>query len=226
MGITPDDHVVLYDGFDKPHAHYVTRVYWTLKYWNFPKVSIMDGGIILWKKEGRPLNTKTTTPSRTNAEVNFPPNTKIRAMFSPDIIHALATGKSVILDSRHASFFNGEVYSLNKWVRSGHIPGAKNVFTLDAMNGNNMYKPVADLQTLFEQGGITPDKKIITYCDTGVLATHAWFVLHELLGYTNVKVYDGSMREYANRFDVPMEPGVVGGQFPMTPIQELQEKIK
>jgi len=70
------------------------------------------------------------------------------------------------------------------------------------------------------------NKKIITYCDTGVLATHGWFVMSELLGYKNVKVYDGSMREYANFFDTPMEPGIVGGQFPKTPIQELQEKIK
>lgn len=227
MGITPDDHVVIYDGYEKPHAHYVTRVYWTLKYWNFPKVSIMDGGIIAWKKESRPLATDATKSSRTNAEVSFPPKTKIRAMYSPDIIHALATGESVILDARNADFFNGEVYSLDKWVRSGHVTGAKNVFTLDNMNkDDNTYQPVADIKARFENAGITADKTIITYCDTGVLASHAWFVLHELLGYENVKVYDGSMREYANMFDTPMVPGVVGGQFPKTPIQELQEKIK
>jgi len=226
MGVTPDDHIVLYDGFNKPHAHYVSRVYWTLKYWKFPKVSVMDGGIIAWKKEGRPITTEATKPSRTNAEVSFPPNTKIRAMYSPDIIHALATGESVILDARNAAFFNGEVYSLNKWVRSGHVTGAKNVFTLDNMNSDNTYKPVADIKARYEKAGITADKSIITYCDTGVLASHAWFVLHELLGYEKVKVYDGSMREYANMFDTPMVPGVVGGQFPKTPIQELQEKVK
>ena len=55
---------------------------------------------------------------------------------------------------------------------------------------------------------------------------HGWFVMSELLGYKNVKVYDGSMREYANMFDTPMEPGIVAGQFPKTPIQELQEKVK
>jgi len=226
MGVTPDDHIVIYDGFDKPHAHYVARVYWTLKYWHFSKVSIMDGGIITWKKEGRPVTAEATKPSRTNTEVSFPPNTKIRAMYSPDIIHALATGESVILDARIAAFFNGEVYSLNKWVRSGHVTGAKNVFTLDTMNADNTYKSVADIRALYEKAGITADKSIITYCDTGVLATHAWFVLHELLGYNNVKVYDGSMREYANMFDTPMVPGVIGGQFPKTPIQELQEKVK
>jgi thiosulfate/3-mercaptopyruvate sulfurtransferase len=226
MGVTPDDHIVLYDGFDKPHAHYVTRVYWTLKYWHFSKVSIMDGGITLWQKEKRPVTTEATKASRTSVEVKYPPNTKIRAMYSPDIIHALATGKATIVDSRHESFFKGEKYSLNKWVRSGHVTGAKNVFTLDSMKADGTYKSTAEIKALFEKAGVTADKSIITYCDTGVLATHGWFVMSELLGYKNVKVYDGSMREYANMFDTPMEPGVVGGQFPKTPIQELQEKVK
>ena len=224
MGVTPNDHIVLYGGDVK--SHYVTRVYWTLKYWNFPKVSVMDGGIALWQKEKRPVTTEVTKTSRTNVEVKYPPNTKIRAMYSPDVIHALATGKSVIVDSRPAPFYNGEVYSLNKWVRSGHITGAVNVSTLDSLNADKTFKPVAELKAMYEKAGATADKNIITYCDTGVLATHGWFVMSELLGYKNVKVYDGSMREYANMFDTPMEPGIVGGQFPKTPIQELQEKVK
>ncbi|GAB4337098.1 MAG: sulfurtransferase [Desulfobulbaceae bacterium] len=224
MGITPDDHVVLYDGDGKPH--HVMRVYWTLKYWHFPKVSVMDGGIALWKKENRPVTTEATKPKRVAVEVQYPPNTKIRAMYSPDIIHALATGKAVIVDSRPEPFFDGEVYSLNKWVRSGHITGAVNVPTLDSLNEDKTFKPVAELKKMYEEAGVTADKNIITYCDTGVLATHGWFVMSELLGYKNVKVYDGSMREYGNMFDTPMEPGIVGGQFPKTPIQELQEKIK
>jgi len=224
MGITPDDHIVLYDGDGKPH--HVTRVYWTLKYWHFSKVSVMDGDINLWKSEKRPVTTEVTKGSRIDVEVKYPPNTKIRAMYSPDIIHALATGEAVILDSRSKDFFDGNVYSLDKWVRSGHITGAVNVFTKDSLNKDKTFKSVEELKAIYEKAGVTPDKKIITYCDTGVLATHSWFVLTELLGYKNVKVYDGSMREYANFFDTPMEPGVVGGQFPRTPIQELQEKVK
>jgi len=130
------------------------------------------------------------------------------------------------VDARHESFYRCEKYSLNKWVRSGHITGAKNVFTLNSLNADKTFKSVAELKAMYEKAGVTADKDIIIYCDTGVLATHGWFVLHELLGYKNVKVYDGSMREYANMFDTPMEPGIVGGQFPKTPIQELQEKVK
>jgi thiosulfate/3-mercaptopyruvate sulfurtransferase len=224
MGVTPNDHIVLYDGDGKPH--HVMRVYWTLKYWHFPQISVMEGGIALWQKEKRPVTTDVTKVSRTNVAVKFPPNSKIRAMYSPDITYALATGKATIVDARHESFYRGEKYSLDKWVRSGHITGAKNVFTLNSLNADKTFKSVAELKAMYEKAGVTADKDIIIYCDTGVLATHSWFVLHELLGYKNVKVYDGSMREYANMFDTPMEPGIVGGQFPKTPIKELQEKVK
>ena len=224
MGITPDDHIVLYDSDYKPHQ--VMWVYWTLKYWNFPKVSVMDGGLAQWKKEKRQVTTKITRVKRRNTEVEYPPNTKIRAMYSPDIIYALATGNAVIVDSRPEDFFIGEKKSLSKWVRSGHITGAVNVPAEDSLNKDMTFKSVAELKDMYEKAGITDEKNIIIYSDTGVLAAQSWFVLSELLGYTNVKVYDGSLREYANMFDTPMEPGIIGGQFPKTPIQELQEKVQ
>ncbi len=224
-GVTPHDHVVLYDG-DEKKPHHVTRVYWTMKYWNFPKVSIMDGGIYKWKQEKRPVTTEATKPSRIRAEVAYPPNTRIRAMYSPHITHALATGKSVILDSRPKAYFDGEKYSLKKWVRSGHITGSVNLAALGAANKDTTYKPVEELKAMHEKAGLTADKSIITYCDTGVLGTHSWFVMSELLGYKNVSVYDGSIREFGNWFDTPMQPGVVGGEFPKGPIQELQGKVK
>jgi thiosulfate/3-mercaptopyruvate sulfurtransferase len=223
MGVAQDSHIVLYDGDGKPH--HVTRVYWTLKYWHFPKVSVMDGGIGLWQKEKRPVTTDRTKASRTNIEVKYPPNTKIRAMYSPDIIHALATRKAVFVDSRPENFYNGKRYSLDKWVRSGHITGAVNVFTMNSLNKDKTFKSVAELKAMYEKAGVTADKSIITYCDTGVLATHGWFVMSELLGYKKVKVYDGSIREYGNMFDTPMKPGIVHGQFPVAPIKELQEKV-
>ncbi len=223
-GITPDTHIILYDGDGK--LHHVARVYWTLKYWHINNVSIMDGSKPLWEKEKRPLTKDVPKINPRDIMVKYPPNTKIRAMYSPDIIHALATGKATIIDSRTEKFYNGEVYSLNKWVRSGHITGAINVPTMQNMNKDKTYKSAAEMKNIYEAKGVSPDKKMIIYCDTGVLAAHSWFVLSELLGYKNVAVYDGSMREYANRFDTPMEPGVVGGKFPKTPIQQLEEKIK
>lgn len=224
FGVTHDTHIVLYDGDGK--THHVTRAYWTLKYWHISKVSIMDGGKAKWKKEGLLLTTDVPVIKPLPIEAKFPPNTKIRAKYSPEIISALATGNATIIDSRPEAFYKGEVYNLQKWVRSGHIPGAINVDTMHAMNKDKTYKSRRELKMLYKGKGITPDKKIITYCDTGVLAAHAWFVMSELLGYKDVMVYDGSMREYANRFDTPMVPGVVSEKFPKTPIQVLEEKIK
>ena len=183
MGVTQNDHIVLYDGDGKPH--HVMRVYWTLKYWHFSNVSVMDGGIALWQKEKRPVTTDITKVSRTKIEVKYPPNTKVRAMYSPDIIHALATGKAVIVDSRPEDFYNGQKYSLDKWVRSGHVTGAVNVPTLNSLNEDKTFKSVPELKAMYEKAGVTADKNIITYCDTGVLGTHGWFVMSELLGYKN-----------------------------------------
>ncbi len=217
LAAPPSARIVLYDGDGK--VHHLARVYWTLKFWNYENVSIMDGGKALWQKENRPLTTDIMPISPQSFEISYPPNTKIRAMYSPDITGALATGDSLIIDSRSEAFYKGEKYSLNKWVRSGHITGAVNLPTLSTMNEDKTYMSKEEITDIFNEEGITPDKKIITYCDTGVLGAHMWFVLHELLGYKNVKLYDGSMREYANRFDTPMEPGIIGGKFPNTPLQ-------
>ncbi|RJR29897.1 MAG: sulfurtransferase [Desulfobacteraceae bacterium] len=222
LGVTPGTHIVLYDGDGQPHQ--VSRFYWTLKYWNVERVSLMDGGKTLWEKENRPLTKDVPNVKRMNFEVKYPPNTKIRAMYSPHIVNALATGDPVILDCRAEKFFKGEVFSVDKWVRTGHLPGALNVFSMASVNGDREFKSKEELQKMYSEKGITPDKKIIAYCDTGVLASHAWFVLNDLLGYKNVSVYDGSMREYANRFDTPMEPGTVYEKFPKTPIQKLEGK--
>lgn len=215
MAAGPETHVVIYGGDGKPH--FPARVYWTLKFWNYPNVSIMDGGKAKWQRENRPMTAVVPSIAPRKVTVAYPPNTKIRALYSPDITYALASGKGVIIDSRPPRFYNGSEYAFNKWVRNGHISGAVNVFALDAMTGDKTYKGREELAELY--GKIPADKPVITYCDTGVLGAHAWFVMHELLGYKNVKLYDGSMREYANRFDTPMVPGIVGGHVPATPLQ-------
>lgn len=220
FNVNKDTHIILYDGDNKPH--HVARVYWTLKFWNFENVSIVDGGKFYWQKTGNKLSKESPKFLVKKVDVEYPPNTSIRAMYSPNIINALATKNAVIVDARPAKYYNGETYSLDKWVRSGHIKGAVNVSTLNNVDPNNLtLKKINEMKANFESKGVTPDKKIITYCDTGVLAAHAWFVLHEILGYENVAVYDASMREFANRFDTPMEPGKVYKDFPEVPVPGL-----
>ncbi|MCA1765189.1 MAG: hypothetical protein LC633_02910, partial [Desulfobulbaceae bacterium] len=117
-GLTNNTHIILYDG-DNNHPQHLARIYWTLKYWNFDNISMMDGNKALWQAEGRPMSTETPKIVSRDIEVAYPPNTKIRAQLSPDVTFALAAGGVLIVDNRPAEFFNGEKYFIDKWVRSG-----------------------------------------------------------------------------------------------------------
>jgi len=140
-------------------------------------------------------------------------------------MEGLATGKVLFVDARPAAYFEGKKFSLSKWVRSGHIPGAVNVASPEEVVKDGKILPIEELKKIYESKGVTPDKNIIVYCNTGVRSSLAWFILHELLGYPNVKNYDGSMREYANSFYLPMEPDSfnVYKDFPKVPMQEVKD---
>ncbi len=221
LGVTPDTLIVIYaDKLDQ-----ATRFYWTLKYWNIEKVAIMNGEKKEWQKEGRPMTTEVPAVEPRDYDVKYPPNSKIYALLHPDVMYGLATGKVLFVDNRPASYFEGKKFSLNKWVRSGHIPGAVNIAAPEDVTKDGKILPVDELKKIFESKGVTPDKNIIVYCNTGVRSSLGWFILHELLGYPNVKNYDGSMREYANSFYLPMEPDSynIYKDFPKAPILEVKE---
>ncbi|GBE55794.1 thiosulfate sulfurtransferase [archaeon BMS3Bbin15] len=220
LGVTPDTRIVIYaDGLDQ-----ATRFYWTLKYWNIADVSIMNGEKSVWKTEGRPTSTVVPAVKQLDYPLKYPPNTKIDALLHPDVMYGLATGKVLFVDTRPASYFNGQKIAVNKWERAGHIPGAVDITAPEGVTKDGKLLSDAELKTIFESKGVTPDKDIITYCNTGVRASLGWFILQELLGYPNVKNYDGSMREYANAFYLPMEPSSfdVYKNFPQSPINELK----
>ena len=222
LGIDQKTHVVIYDGDGK--IHHATRLYWTLKYWHINNISIMDGNKPQWVEEKKALTKVILKIKKQNFIVQYPPATNVRAMFSPHIISALANDNVKLIDSRQKEYYTGGLTRITAYVRSGHIPGAISIPTMDAMV-NGKFKPTTELKKLYSSKGITSKQKIILYCDTGVLSSHAWFILSELLGYKKVRVYDASLREYANRFDTPLEPGEVEGMFPSTPIQRLEEML-
>lgn len=227
LGVTPDTLIVIYS----PKLDQATRFYWTLKYWNVEKVAIMNGEKEVWKKEGRPLTKDVPAVKPKDYPLEYPPNSKIYALLHPDVTYGLATGKVLFVDARPPAYYEGKKYSLTKWVRAGRIPGAVNVPAPEDVVKDGKLLPIDQLKKIFEEKGVTPDKDIIVYCNTGVRSSLGWFILHELLGYPKVKNYDGSMREYANEFYLPMEPSSfeVYDKFPKTPLQELkegQEQIK
>ena len=199
LGIEPATMVVWYgDG----HSRYAMRGYWTLGYYRHPGAFyVLDGGRERWLSEGRPVTSDVLTP----APASYPEPRDVdrgdEASWQ-DVRDAIGRADAVIVDVRTPGEYEGcDVRS----ARGGHIPGAMHLEYTDATAGDNLLKPLEELRRMFEARGITPDKEIIAHCQLGVRAAHTWFVLKHVLGYPNVKNYDGSWSEWGNRDDLPIE---------------------
>ncbi len=214
LGVGKDTHIIIYA---RENIVFATRFYWTLKYWKIPNIYLMDGTIAKWKNENREITTEIPVIKGMPYSVSYPPSQKIRARLTPEVFHAMMEPeKFMIVDSRPAPYYTGEKHSTDKWARSGHIPRAVNLPSPeDTNNKDDSFKTKNELESMAGKVGITKDKFTIAYCDTGVRSTGLWFVLSEILGYENVSSYDGSMREYSNRLDLPMEPGNLYKDFPI-----------
>ena len=220
LGVTHNTKTVLYD---EGPLFYAARFYWTLSYWNIGNVSIMNGGTGVWKSEGRPLTKVVPAVKQLSYTLKYPPDTKIDALLHPDVMYGLATGKVLFLDSRPQAYYNGSKFLTNMWERAGHIPGAVYIAEPEEVIKYGKLLSDAELKKIFESKGVTPNKSIITYGNTGVGASLGWFILTQVLKYPNVKNYDGSMRQYANDFYLPMQPSSFDyyKNFPQTPLSEL-----
>lgn len=117
---------------------------------------------------------------------------------------------AVLLDCRPVADYSGEAVADGN-ARGGHIPGAVDVYYMDAVDENGFFRSVEELTQLYASVGVTPDKEIVTYCQRGHRASHTWFALTYILGFENVKVYDGSMMEWSNLEDQPIETEVAEG---------------
>ncbi len=199
LGIEPSSTIVWYgDG----HSRYAMRGYWTLGYYRHPGAFyLLDGGRERWIAEGRPLTVDVAPAGRTSYPEPAGVDSTDEASWQ-DVRDAIARSDAVIVDVRTPGEYDG---SDVRSARGGHIPGAVHVEYTDATVADNVLKPVDELRRMFEERGITPDKEIIAHCQLGVRAAHTWFVLKHVLGYPNVKNYDGSWSEWGNRDDLPIE---------------------
>jgi thiosulfate/3-mercaptopyruvate sulfurtransferase len=178
----------------------------------------MNGGRQKWIDEGRPLTKEAPAAAATTYKAENP-DTSIRALREYVIALVGAAGRSMLdtgltprylVDVRYPKEFTGELLAppdlpQEGAYRGGHIPGAVNIPWEGAVNPNGTFKSADELRRLYEGRRITADKEIIVYCRIGERSAHTWFVLTELLGYPNVRNYDGSWIEYGNLIGVPIE---------------------
>ncbi len=205
-GVTPDSDVILYGDFNNWFAAFV---FWIFKYYGHEKIKIMNGGRKKWEIEKKPY-TKEEPQIQKTKYVSKPPNEGIRAYLF-DVRRALDKKDSVLVDVRSPKEFSGEItappeYPMEHAQRGGHIPGAHNIPWASAVNDTDgTFKAVEELQKNYETKGVTSDKDVICYCRIGERSSHSWFVLKYLLGYPQVRNYDGSWTEWGNMIGNPIE---------------------
>lgn len=205
-GIGPDTTIVFYgDNFNWWAAYAL----WVSSLFGHADVRLMDGGRQKWVAEGRPLVTEVPTPTPTNYPVVPRDDSTIRA-FKDDVLAQIESpGK--LVDVRSPGEFSGEVthmpdYPQEGVLRGGHVPTAASVPWKRAAADDGSFRPAAELRAIYEDEiGLKKSDDVISYCRIGERSSHTWFVLTHLLGFPNVRNYDGSWCEWGNSVRVPIE---------------------
>ena len=204
-GINEDTTLVLYGDFNNWFAAFA---FWVFKYYGYQDVRIMNGGRKKWLEEDRPIDKTIPTYSTGNFKASSP-DEKIRTYLN-HVSESLKNRQSILVDVRSPAEFTGEVtapaeYPTEHAQRGGHIPAAINIPWGKAVNEDGTFKSPEDLMKLYKENGILPEKEVISYCRIGERSSHTWFVLKYLLGYPDVKNYDGSWTEWGNMIGNPIE---------------------
>src|ERR671911_10840 len=205
-GVNNNTKLVLYGDFNNWFAAFA---FWAFKYYGFNDVRIMNGGRKKWLEEDRSISKDIPQYPRGNFKASEP-DKSIR-VFLNQMKEALGKENIAMVDVRSPKEFTGEMlappeYPTEHAQRGGHIPGASNIPWSQAVKDDDgTFKAVEELKQIYQSKGIIPDKEIIAYCRIGERSSHTWFVLKYLLGYPNVKNYDGSWTEWGNMVDNPIE---------------------
>lgn len=205
-GISNDTTVIFYG--DK-NNWWATYAFWVFQLFGHTNAKILNGGRKKWTDEGRELSTDVPSFPATQYTAQDRSDTEIRA-FRDEVRAALKQENVALVDVRSPDEYSGKKLHMPEYpqegaMRGGHIPGAANVPWAQAVKEDSTFKSREELEQLYGTKGVTPDKDVIAYCRIGERSSHTWFVLKYLLGYDNVKNYDGSWTEWGNGVGLPIE---------------------
>lgn len=206
LGISNDTTVVFYG--DK-NNWWATYAFWVFKLFGHQDARILNGGRAKWIAEGRETTKEVPSVAPASYSANERDDASIRA-FRDEVLQHIKQDGTALVDVRSPQEFSGErthmpEYPQEGTLRGGHIPTAKSIPWAKAANEDATFKSAEDLKALYEGQGITADKDVIAYCRIGERSSHTWFVLKYLLGYPNVRNYDGSWTEWGNGVGLPIE---------------------
>ncbi len=206
LGIANDTTVVFYG--DK-NNWWATYAFWVFQLFGHTNAKIMDGGRMKWVAEGRELTREIPSYPATTYVAQKRNDAPVRA-FRNDVLKHVDAGLPLV-DVRSPGEYKGELLHMADYpqegaLRGGHIPGAKSVPWARAANPDGTFKSALELRAIYEEEqGLTPSDTVIAYCRIGERSSHSWFVLTRLLGYGNVRNYDGSWTEWGNGVQLPIE---------------------
>lgn len=207
LGITPQTTVIFYG--DK-NNWWATYAFWVFRLFGHERVRIMDGGRLKWQQEGRPLSRDAVSYPSSEYVAAERDDQQIRA-FRDQVLKHVEGGRPLV-DVRSPEEFSGERLHMPDYpnegaLRGGHIPGAQSVPWARAVEPEDgTFKAADQLREIYEaEKGLSPEDEVVVYCRIGERSSHTWFVLSYLLGYPQVRNYDGSWTEWGNLVGVPIE---------------------
>ncbi len=201
LGVLPEDLIVIYDAKGNPDA---ARLWWILNYYGHEKIALFDGGFPCWTKNNLPIENSAILNTPTKYRFNGNRNLKHYADYK-SVAKAINDTNTILLDTRSSEEFTGQLKKGNA-MRAGRIPSSININYNQVIRYDKgcTFKSLEELESLYNSNKITPDKTIIAYCQSGVRSAHTTFVLTQILGFKNVKNYDGSWLEWSSKTELPI----------------------